>query len=105
LPVLDGLDEMDPDTGSPRRATAAVERVNTYLRGQAPSPVVVTCRAHRYQQLTKLRTRPTPATDVTIDELDAAQVRAYLRAQLRDLRDKHAWQQVLDYLAAPDSPH
>jgi hypothetical protein len=76
----DGLDEMDPDQGTPQRATAAVDRINTYVRGTRPSPVVVTCRLDRYQQLIGISTTPAPATDVYIEELDVAQVSACTRS-------------------------
>ena len=95
LPVLDGLDEMDPDQESPRRAAAAVDRINTYLLGTRPSPVVVTCRQLRYQQLAD---KPTSATDVYIEDLEVTQVRAYLRAQLRDPADENAWRPILTLL-------
>jgi predicted NACHT family NTPase len=46
LPVLDGLDEMDPLGASPKRARAAVEQLNqTPWRGR---PVILTCRAAVY---------------------------------------------------------
>jgi hypothetical protein len=96
----DGLDEMDPDQGTPQRATAAVDRINTYVRGTRPSPVVVTCRLDRYQQLIGISTTPAPATatDVYIQELQVTQVRAYLRAQLRGPADENAWRPILTLL-------
>jgi len=104
LPVLDGLDEMDPDQGTPQRAIAAVDRINTYVRGTGPSPVVVTCRLDRYKQLIGIGTTPAPATDVYIEELDVAQVSAYLHAQLRGPTDEAAWGPILTYLDDdPDS--
>ncbi|MBV8996084.1 MAG: hypothetical protein JO287_20835 [Pseudonocardiales bacterium] len=51
LPVLDGLDEMDPDDEVPRRAAAVIRAVN-YPSAGGPRPVVITCRTDRYQQLT-----------------------------------------------------
>lgn len=53
LPVLDGLDEMDPTTpgGAPSpdapRARAALEALNTYQNGREPGPVVLTCRTRQ----------------------------------------------------------
>ena len=52
-----------------------MDRINTYVRGTSPSPVVVTGRLDRYQQLIGISTTPAPATDVYIEELDVAQVR------------------------------
>lgn len=50
LPVLDGLDEMDPDDARPRRAESVIRAVNHPSAGAA-RPVVITCRTNRYQQL------------------------------------------------------
>ena len=98
LPILDGLDEMDPDQVPPRRAAAAVDQINAYVYGSKPSPVIVTCRRHRYEQLAQTSETPDLATDVYIEELDAEQVRAYLVAQVRSPADKEAWRAVLSSL-------
>ncbi len=50
LPVLDGLDEMDPDDAEPRRAASVIRAVNHPSAGAA-RPMVITCRTNRYQQL------------------------------------------------------
>src|SRR5450759_3562993 len=70
----DGLDEMDPDQGTPQRATAAVDRINTYMPGTPPAPVVAACRLDRYQELIGTSTPPRPAPDVYSVELDVALV-------------------------------
>lgn len=103
LPVLDGLDEMDLDEGAPERAAAAIGRINAYLAGSAPSPVVVTCRLHRYEQLIHVNSTPAPATEVTIEPLDAGQIGDYLRMQLRNDHDAEAWRSVLMELDGPQA--
>jgi hypothetical protein len=50
LPILDGLDEMDPDDAVPRRAASVIRAVNHPSAGNV-RPVVITCRTSRYQQL------------------------------------------------------
>jgi hypothetical protein len=50
LPVLDGLDEMDPDDAEPRRAASVIRAVNHPSAGNV-RPVVITCRTNRYYQL------------------------------------------------------
>jgi MFS family permease len=50
LPVLDGLDEMDPDDALPRRAASVIRAINHFSAGNL-RPVVITCRTNRYQQL------------------------------------------------------
>lgn len=51
LPVLDGLDKMDPANASPTRANEAVEQINEYLDKHRAAPVVVTCRTGTYESL------------------------------------------------------
>ena len=51
LPVLDGLDEMDPADAEPTRAHAAVIHLNRHLTGTDLLPVVVTCREQPYQRI------------------------------------------------------
>ncbi|MYV43735.1 NACHT domain-containing protein [Streptomyces sp. SID1328] len=57
LPVLDGLDEMDPPraNGKPDpaalRARAALRAINAYHRGLRPGPVILTCRDDAYNVL------------------------------------------------------
>jgi NACHT domain len=100
LPVLDGLDEMDSDDGPPGRAAAAVDQLNTLLRASARGPVVLTCRRQRYEQLPR---QLLDATCVHVQPLDAQQIHAYLRAQLRDVSEELAWTPVLEALAGDPS--
>ena len=72
LPILDGLDEMDPEKGSPVRATAAVSKLNEYLLGKQGAPLVVTCRSGDYARLT---TSIRPAVEVRIRALTTDQIR------------------------------
>ncbi|MGH8933861.1 MAG: NACHT domain-containing protein [Egibacteraceae bacterium] len=41
LPLLDGLDEMDPDDADPARAEAAVRQLNAYLQGRELGAVLL----------------------------------------------------------------
>ena len=50
LPMVDGLDEMDP-ADEPKRARAVVAGLNYFMRGLERSAVVVTCRRTEYQAL------------------------------------------------------
>jgi hypothetical protein len=67
LPVLDGLDEMDPDWEPPRRAAAVLSAVNQPT-WNGLRPLVLTCRTDQYARLTGHRLaekefawpRPTP---------------------------------------------
>ncbi|MFD0305230.1 NACHT domain-containing protein [Streptomyces sp. NPDC127119] len=57
LPVLDGLDEMDPllADGSPDpaapRAAAVVQALNLYQQGRDAGPLILTCRTRHYDTL------------------------------------------------------
>lgn len=52
LPVLDGLDEMDPLDAEPDRARVALDRLNDAPWHNRP---VVVCRADVYARLRELR--------------------------------------------------
>ncbi|HEY8482036.1 MAG TPA: NACHT domain-containing protein [Spirillospora sp.] len=88
LPVVDGLDELDPEpsTGPPRRAIGLLEELNRYsdLSGRRPGPVVVTCRADRYAELFAARCDLDDAVRIHLRDLTAGQIGAYLRARWPD---------------------
>ncbi|TCO52629.1 NACHT domain-containing protein [Actinocrispum wychmicini] len=75
LPVLDGLDEMDPDDTPPLRAAAVIRALNA-----TADPVVLTCRRERYDQLlgTASAQAVQDATTVMLEPLSPATVREYL---------------------------
>src|SRR5690606_20604 len=74
LPVLDGLDEMDPDDSNAPRARRTLAALNDPV-GPTPRPVVLTCRTQRYDQLARnTGTALQDATAVTLQPLDAEQV-------------------------------
>ncbi|MFF3915789.1 NACHT domain-containing protein [Streptomyces sp. NPDC001852] len=107
LPVLDGLDEMDPvrddgapDTGAPR-ALAALEALNAYQDGRDPGPLVLTCRTGYYNAL-----GPTAwlvdSARIAIAPVDTERALTYLRDRSRD---SSRWQPLLDHLQAqPTGP-
>jgi hypothetical protein len=105
LPVLDGLDEMDPEPSKepPRRAIGLLTELNRYshLSGRRPGAVVVTCRADRYAQLAEAGAGledaacthlPLPSSPPALDDavrihlrdLSIEQIDAYLRARWPD---------------------
>ncbi|MET8028966.1 NACHT domain-containing protein [Streptomyces avermitilis] len=100
LPVLDGLDEMDPTTpdGTPSadapRAQAALDVLNAYQNGRAAAPVILTCRTRHYETL-RSRTRLLDAARIDIDRLTPATAHTYL---LQRTPDPTRWQPVLDAL-------
>ena len=95
LPILDGLDEMDPEKGPPVRATAAVSKLNEYLLGKQGAPLVVTCRSGDYARLT---TSIRPAVEVRIRALTTDQIRDYLRHEIRHRDGEDKWQEWTDVL-------
>src|SRR5664280_453429 len=107
LPVLDGLDEMDPLGAPPKRARAAVEQLN-----QPPwrgSPVILTCRATVYDCVRALRPGGADAglhtaTAVTVSKLSPPEICRALAAYRRaDGLDPNDWAPLTRSLtAAPD---
>lgn len=97
LPVLDGLDEMDLDSGPPNRANLAVKMLNQHLHHNRQAPLVVTSRQSNYDSLAAGVDR---ATHIRIRPLTEIQITRFLRAHLHNRTDEIAWQPVLDRLAA-----
>lgn len=88
LPVLDGLDELDPEPsmGAPRRAIGLLTELNRYsdLSGRRPGAVVVTCRAGRYTELSEARAGLDNATRIHLHDMTIEQINAYLRTRWPD---------------------
>ncbi|OUC96347.1 hypothetical protein CA984_15360 [Streptosporangium minutum] len=126
LPILDGLDEMDPDPiqadggdpvpgtdpapgdqddaldrqdAAPGRAAALIDELNRFYTGAAFGPVVVTTRPGRHTQLIERGLLLEHARQITIRPLTVPQVTDYLHRRYRyQPRQHHAWQAVLDRL-------
>lgn len=96
LPVVDGLDEMDPGT-DPRRARALVAALNASMRGRARAPLVVTCRTADYQALARDIDR---ATHVRMLPLSGSEAAGYLAAKFRGRSEQQRWEPVLAVLRA-----
>ncbi len=114
LPVLDGLDEMDPDTDdgfggsasqggagegageetanrpaertgiAPPRAAALLEELNGYITGTRLAPLVVTTRPHRHDQLHRAGLLLDHGHPVTIQPLTSHLIGDYLAERYRD---------------------
>ncbi|MFE1426184.1 NACHT domain-containing protein [Streptomyces fungicidicus] len=86
LPILDGLDEMDPPGVPPSktRALKALRRLNREYDGRTGrAPLVVVCRTDRYNAL-KSKERLEHATVVTLQRLSSDQQLAFLGRSCRD---------------------
>jgi NACHT domain-containing protein len=108
LPVLDGLDEMDPlrddetpDTDAPR-AHAALEALNAYMNGGLDAgPLVLTCRTAHYDALAPAP-RLIDAAHVSIAPVDTEHAITYLRTRTGN---SPRWQPLLEHLEAqPTGP-
>ncbi|WP_141576670.1 NACHT domain-containing NTPase [Actinomadura sp. WMMA1423] len=88
LPVVDGLDELDPEPspGPPARAIGLLTELNRYSdpSGRRPGAVVVTCRADRYTELFEARCDLDDAVRIHLHDLTVEQIGAYLRARWPD---------------------
>lgn len=85
LPVVDGLDELDPEPspGPPRRAIELLAELNRYsdLSGRRPGAVVVTCRTDRYAELSEAGAGLDHAARIHLHNLTVEQIGAYLDAR------------------------
>lgn len=117
LPILDGLDEMDPEGQDPTRALAVVRALNTPGH-HAQQPVVVTCRTDLYRRLERsvgalTRRGEVPvlqdATAITVQPLDPDRVRQHLAYRFPARRPgaevEDRWRPVTAHVAEhPGSP-
>jgi hypothetical protein len=115
LPVLDGLDEMDPTGAWPQRAAAVLRALN-HPTTVGLRPLVLTCRTDRYAQLTGHPLDEVDdgacgeslvvqdATVVAVEPLSVPDVIAYLSYRFPDPagsgRCEQRWRPVVDRLAA-----
>ncbi|MFF9819278.1 NACHT domain-containing protein [Streptomyces sp. NPDC014006] len=113
LPVLDGLDEMDPpqangkpDPAAPR-ARAALRGINGHHRGLRPGPVILTCRGDAYDVLaagwcSAESSRLLDAAQVQVNKVRSATALTYLTERATD---QARWRELLAYLQTrPNSP-
>jgi hypothetical protein len=110
LPVLDGLDEMDPDLPAghsatrPTHAAAALDQLNRYTEGAERAAVVLTCRQHRWAQLEQHGGSLRGATRIRLLPLGIDQIRTYLADRfVDDPAQLAAWQGVAARLDQPGS--
>jgi len=105
LPVLDGLDEMDPDPlgpAGPTRALALLAQLNAYGDLGRPAPVVVTCRAGRYEEIKNAGAALQADEVITIGDLNTAGLTQYLHERYSaDTGARAIWDEVLDHLSEP----
>ncbi|MEU4797832.1 NACHT domain-containing protein [Streptomyces sp. NPDC023327] len=103
LPVIDGLDEMDPGTapGYTSRAAAFLRRIERFEHGGEHCPVVVTCRHAHYQALVEAGTEPRTVAHVAVARVDASRAHRYLSQRVAGTeRGRDRWQPVLSALDA-----
>ncbi|MGA5194487.1 NACHT domain-containing protein [Streptomyces exfoliatus] len=117
LPILDGLDEMDPEGAFPARALAVIRALNTPGH-HGPQPVVVTCRADLYHCLERsaspaMRPGEVPvlqdAAVVTLRPLDIDRARQHIAYRFPgrspDAEVEDRWRPVISHLTGhPDGP-
>ncbi|MFE5852638.1 NACHT domain-containing protein [Streptomyces sp. NPDC056500] len=88
MPVLDGLDEMDPPDSRRPRAIAALAQLNRFA-----GPLVLTCRSEEYVELSRADQRLLDCATVRIEEVEAVDGRRFMderarnRARLAELKD------------------
>jgi NACHT domain len=95
LPVIDGLDEMDPDPqpGYNSRAAQALQALNSYQTDRAKADLVLTCRSGQYQALEAMQVWAEDAAQVQINPIPVAKAHQFIH---RRVNDPGRWQKVLD---------
>ncbi|GGL66807.1 hypothetical protein GCM10010129_07790 [Streptomyces fumigatiscleroticus] len=89
MPVLDGLDEMDPPHEARPRAAAALAQLNRFN-----GPLIVTCRWDEHAELSRADQRLLDCAIVRLQAVEPADARRYLleravnRTRLADLKDE-----------------
>ncbi|SFY47704.1 NACHT domain-containing protein [Streptomyces sp. F-1] len=113
LPVLDGLDEMDPPLANGRpdpaapRARAALRAINGLHTGLQHDAVILTCRSEAYDALAQGQYDPEArrlldAARVEVEPIERATALGYLTERAAE---QDRWQPLLKRLAAqPRSP-
>lgn len=96
LPIIDGLDEMDP-IGTSQRAQILTAALNDSMQGRDRAPVVVTCRRAEYQAFARQVDR---ATHVEMIPLSGDESADYLQDQFLDKHEQKRWEPVLTDLKA-----
>lgn len=108
LPILDGLDEMDPPEKDPDRGRQALDRLNEppWLN----RPIILTCRATVYTRIQQLRGDGGlhTATAITLQPLTAPEITDYLdhyRVDKLQITSPDTWAPVTDEIRGhPDGP-
>jgi hypothetical protein len=99
LPILDGLDEMDPGDGDTPRARRAMQELDAYRDGTDRASMILTSRSAAYNAL---GTHARDTARVEITPVSAARARAFIRAHIDD---PTRWRDVLRELStAPTGP-
>ncbi|MER8073402.1 hypothetical protein ABTZ59_34670 [Streptomyces sp. NPDC094034] len=103
LPVIDGLDEVDPGTAPGYRSRAAqlFRQIDEFEHGGTHCPVVVTCRHAHYQALVEAEAEPRTVAHVAVARVDAARAHGYLSQRVAGTEKGQArWQPILAALDA-----
>ncbi|MGW1887777.1 hypothetical protein [Streptomyces sp. NPDC001970] len=101
LPVIDGLDEMDPGTapGYTSRAASLLHAVERFESGGMHCRAVLTCRYAHYQALVDADAQPRVVAHLALARVDPARARAYLEQRVAATDQGRArWRRVIDAL-------
>lgn len=107
VPLLDGLDEFDPEDSQPLRGADAIRRLNSLAEGSYPmnAPLIVTCRRSYFEKLEKLQLQNDEMLAVAnagsyiVESLNGEQILSYLRDNLTE-EARVRWQPILSALRA-----
>lgn len=103
-PVIDGLDEMDPEgeQGYDSRAGRTLRALNAYQDGRTMAAVVLTCRSTHYEALEQARVWRDDPARVELAPVSSRQARDFLTERVTD---PDRWTPVLQEIkGAPRGP-
>lgn len=103
LPVLDGLDEMDPDDAEAEgsRAASVLRALGLWIDGRKGVPFVLTCRTEWYDRLVRAALAPSGVARIELDRVSPGQAVEYLRSV--DKRYPERWEPLFRELEANPS--
>jgi hypothetical protein len=102
VPILDGLDEMDPQGEATFRSTRAAECINDFIASTTSCRIVVVSRSGP-QYYERVARKVRAIQTVVVRPLAAAQIIDHIRVHCPEEQDLEAWQCVFEGLQGPGS--
>jgi hypothetical protein len=102
VPILDGLDEMDPHNEAKVRSTRATERINDFIASTANCQILIISRSGP-QYYERIARKVRAAQTVTIRPLTAKQIIDHISLHCAEEKGLEPWQGVFERLRGAGS--